>query len=716
MAAITKPAYGQNPGVFQQEAASGKHEIRYVSGTTVYVESLQGERWVGCGWSAEGRNDIKELWTSDAFEFSVKDKPSGPAAPISSGWQFKSASELEKTDRGALHFVVRLGSKDRRFDVNVHTVLDGTPTIVRWLEIANTSERPVALTDVSPWSGRLWLEGNRFTLGHSLRSEVPWEGWFGWDDLKPGLNQFRNITDKLWDDPYFVLRNESNGEYFFAQLAWPANYSMEFVQDSGLSFKIGPTAPYALRVIAAGETITTPAVHLCHVKKDLDAVVQAMHQHIRRSVMPTRPTEKSYLIQYLIPEDWLMTVYRGNDFNETNMKKCIDVASAVGGEAFILDGPRWCSGYGNWLVPVAKLFPNGLGPLVDYAREKGMLFGLYFETEGGRDGNETLPDSEPIGTWSESKVFRDHPDWFKDTNLKLHIPEAAQYFVSELSKIIDWYHLGIYRHDANGIVFHPAGPGSGNTERDGFRESDSWRHYEAFYDAFAKTHAKYPELILQQAAAGNLRLDLATLGRFHEQFTSDRATMPWSFRMLSGMSVFLPPEVLVNANGMGFPKNLPDADTTLRGTYALGNTPMIFNAFLPKSLDDLKPDFRDKCLHYANIYKTFIRPMLADCKVWHHAPVNAAGGVESGGWFAMEFTSPDRSKGWATVIRLSGDAADAYLLKLKGLDAEKNYRVTFDNTGNVETIPGVKLMTEGLRIQPPAKPCSEFLLFECTER
>ena len=55
---------------------------------------------------------------------------------------------------------------------------------------------------------------------------------------------------------------------------------------------------------------------------------------------------------------------------------------------------------------------------------------------------------------------------------------------------------------------------------------------------------------------------------FHEQFASDRASFPYLYRMLSGLSVYLPPETLVSPNGMAWPRDLPDLDTTLRGAYA----------------------------------------------------------------------------------------------------------------------------------------------------
>ena len=410
-----------------------------------------------------------------------------------------------------------------------------------------------------------------------------------------------------------------------------------------------------------------------------------------------------------------MSVYRGDEFNASNIKKCIDVAAAVESKRLF-----WMvdvgSAYGNWLVPNRSRFPDGLKPLVDYAHERELLFGLYVESEGGRDGNtsEAWDGGLVIGKWKESKVYNQHPEWFSPSlNLDLSIPEAASYLESEVSQIIDFYNLDIYRHDQNGIVFFPPGPGAGQTLREGrFIENNYWRHYEALNTLFEHTHVTHPEVILQQAAAGNFRLDLGTSGAFHEQFTSDRARMPYVYRMLSGTSVYLPPETLVNANGMAWPKDQPDLDTTLRGAYALGNTPMLFNFILPKSVEELKPEVKARFLHYNDIYKTFIRPILPSCRVYHHAPVNEEGGVESGDWFAMEFGTPDRTKSWAVIIRLSKMTSETYLLRLKGLDRSKKYRVTFDNTGKTETLEGTTLTRDGLLIWPPTDRASEMLLLE----
>ena len=681
------------------------------------MESMVGDRWCGRLWSADGRVGARRFWDSDAFDVRVKFTASvdEPEEVLSAGWRFLSGSELPGTGKYRRHFVVELENTIRPIGVGLHTVVDGTPVLTRWLEITNRSNVPVGLTGVAPWAGLLWERDAPVNLGHSLRREVGWEGWFGWEPMNPGANIFRNDTDRLWDDPYFVLQNASAGEYFFGQLAWPTQYQMEFHRRKGVSFKIEPIAPRFLRVMEPSEAMRTPAVHLGCVKGDFDEAVQAMHDHIRRSVAPARDSRHAFRSQYLVPGDWAICHYPGEAFNEGNILKCIDVAAAAGLEVFILDGPTWVSGYGNWLVPHRVRFPRGLGPLIEYTHRKGLLFGLYFETEGGRDGDTCAvwDAGTPVGFWKESKVFKDHPEWFIRINLDLAVPEAAEYLESQLTRIIEHYGLDLYRHDSNGIVHSPPGAGGGQTPRSRARmiESDYLRYYDAFYGIFDRLRAGYPQLILQQASAGGYRLDLATVGAFHEHFTSDAGGQLNSLRRLAGLSVFLPPEILVNAFGLSQPKDMPDLDTSLRAAYALGLTPMFFTTILPKSIAEFGREERGRYTHFADTYRSFIRPLLGACRIYHHAPVNAAGGVESGDWLAMEFTSMDKTKGWATVIHLV-KAEGQYLLKPRGLDGKLEYAVTFDNAGARRALPGKNLMRQGLRIHAKPDQCSELLLFE----
>ena len=141
---------------------------------------------------------------------------------------------------------------------------------------------------------------------------------------------------------------------------------------------------------------------------------------------------------------------------------------------------------------------------------------------------------------------------------------------------------------------------------------------------------------------------------------------------------------------------------------------MFFTTILPKNVVEFGPEERGRYIHFAEIYRSFIRPLLGTCRIYHHAPVNASGGVESGDWLAMEFTSRDKTRGWATVIHLQ-KAEGEYLFRPKGVDGKLQYMVTFDSTGARRAVSGERLKREGTEIHAKPDQCSELLLFEAVK-
>jgi alpha-galactosidase len=667
------------------------HTIRYISGDVVYVESLQEERWVGRYWSADGRINLPyESWSEDAFELSVSESPSDSTGTLlSKGWSWRSSKELEKNNLGVRHFVTELTHGQSPIKLNVHTLLDGTPVLTRWLEITNTGSKPLALTRVCPWAGRLW-PGKTFSLGYYTMQEWAHEGWFEWTSLAEGT---KTVDGKGFDDPFFIVRNDNIGEYFIAHLAWTGTWKMDLTRDAkNMKFNIGPSATGFMRVISTGETVVTPEVHMGHVTESLDKTVQAMHDHLRGFVLPKRQPDLSHRIQYLVPAD--QGYY--TPFDEASAIKCVDIAASIGAELFILDAYWWditC----DW-VPSSKRFPRGLKPVSDYVKQKGMLFGLYVETEGGR------------GNVEESRVAKEHPEWIGPKKIiDISNPDAAKFVENEIYKIIEDYEIDLYRIDFNpGIFEFPT------TVREGFPENNSWRYYETLYGIYERVCEKYPKLILQQCAAGGMRNDLGLVRRFHEPYLSDGLSIPLEFQVYSGLTLGLPPEnfvILHGADGQwgsGKPQNI---DTILRLTYALA-TPQVFVGAVAPSVEEMNPERRDKFLRYGNMYKDFIRPLLPDCRVYHHAPINAQRGVTGSSWFAMEYGAPDRSKGWAMVCRMKTGESLAYKLIPKGLSPDKKYKVTIDSLHASFPIEGIKLMQEGLTF--PIEECgsSELVLFE----
>ncbi|MDE3100211.1 MAG: alpha-galactosidase, partial [Verrucomicrobiota bacterium] len=427
---VRNTAYGSAAvKVLLSKNAEG-YDIRYLSGGATYDEQFSEGMLHGRFESPKSPSDSTAFRGSPAFQIQIKEKPSPPAIPgqsLGSGWQWIGSTKSGDERKGKVHFAIELSNSIVPLTVVVHTLLDGTPVFTRWLQIRNASDHPIALTGLAPWSGQLWGGGGRVVLGHSVVNNIEqWramEGWFGWTNLALGTNTFIEPHGLAYDDPYFVLRNDDNGEFCIGELAWGMSYFMEFALGDGVNFGIGPYTYNALRVIAPGETIATPAVHVGGFSWDFDSTVQAMQNHIRRSVLPVRDKARAYRIECLMPGD-RQSIYGGDAWDETNIEKSMDVAAAAGCEVFIVDGPTWAEGYGNW-VPKKKQFPNGLGPLRRYAHRKGMLFGLYAEPEGGR------------GDWSQTQAFKEHTDWFVLPGylLNLENPEAAAYMEQQWTNI-----------------------------------------------------------------------------------------------------------------------------------------------------------------------------------------------------------------------------------------------------------------------------------------
>ena len=134
----------------------------------------------------------------------------------------------------------------------------------------------------------------------------------------------------------------------------------------------------------------------------------------------------------------------------------------------------------------------------------------------------------------------------------------------------------------------------------------------------------------------------------------------------------------------------------------------------PEALRNSSQPTGEVFLHYGRIYKTFIRPLLATRKVYHHAPVTATEGVDSGRLVGDGVHVAGSDEGLATVVRLSGvrpskTGPEAYRLILKGLHPHCRYAVT-RQLGATEVIPGAG--RRRLDYPSSGQPALELLLFE----
>jgi alpha-galactosidase len=684
--------------------------VRYRSRSTLLEEGLVDGTWVTRYWTADGRPYASyEKSAEPSFRLGLDGRL------IDDGWSLRGTPDSIGRGNGMIHHLLDLLNESTGIRLGLHTVLDGTPVVRRWLEITNLSEDPIAITDVFPLVANVWARrgsmacphgesASPFILGRFTRSDWSYEGWFDWERLEAGRREFKSDRGQGFDHPFFVLRNAAAGEYWIGHLAWSANWVIEFehqrekdkVYDT-VRFGMGPWAENPQRMVDPGETVGSPSIHLGCISGDLDSAVQSMHDHIRRSILPRAGGGRANRIQYSVPGDQGYPRGSPRGLDEKTLLENVDLAAALGAEVFIIDAGWWETA-GEW-TPSPKRFPRGLTPIIDRARDRGLLFGLYAELEGGR------------GNWEESEVYKSHPDWFGPKNvLNLANPEVASYVEEQLTGLIEQHELDLFRLDYNPLFTYEGS----STGRHGRQENNYWRYYEAFYSIFERIRRRYPELILQQAAAGGARNDLGTAGRFHESYLTDGLRVPHVLQVYSGMTLALPPEAFVIGLGAdagparGHPMNL---DTNLRTIFTL-STPWVFAGMVAPSLDEVSEQTLERFRHYAGIYRDFIRPILPGCRTYHHSPVSCRGGVSSTPWFAMEFSSEDRQMGWAMVVRMGDSSSDVYRFIPRGLDRGRSYLVTMDDAGQSFEIEGVVLMEEGLRIHLEEVGESELLLFQ----
>ena len=712
---------------------------RYVSGGTVFDEMLAEGRLLTRYWNPNG-----QVWPQMHYD-SVHWHADQPAdtfrlgvngSDLAGGFKWGDASLEPDASRwrarrdadGRLgcvtHGVVTLQHEDAGVTVRVHARLDGGPFLIRWLQITNLNEEPIGLTEVVPFAGLLWAHrytehlppgaGSPFQLAHTHSFDWGTEGDFWFEPLAGGVRTVDGGKKGRsgWGRPAFWARNLCNGQTFVCELAWGGNYQFALdcrldeqsahPQDrrAALYFRMGLSGwDRVLRVLEPGETVDTPAVHLGLFHACTDAIVQATHDHVRRVVMPAQIPGRHVEIEanhrgYLCDRE-----------NVPDILKDVDVAAAVGTEMYVIDAGwfgdepnQWGGNTGDWHDGPWMAEGGGLKAVADYVHEKGMKFGLWVEIEAA-GANSTLK--------------KEHPDWLlcRDGEpiaggraLDLTKPQVAEWVEGEVRRLIRTYDLDMFRIDHN----HCLQP-SGNRRHMGFTEDLTWRYYDALYSIFDRVRAEFADVVFQNCAGGGGRLDWGTLSRFHNTELSDWMRMPRGLKILNGVTMSLPPEILLRTFGTetGEHELDGDVDTQLRQCLCR----IILRGIAP-SLEELTPHLRGRIERYVEMYKDFIRPTMAGGLVFHHTPFLPLG--KSTPWCVLEYARPDGSAALVGVFRTSGaeigQNPDEYILRPRGLDPSRRYNVTLDSSRTQLEATGRELAEHGVRVRLESALTSELVL------
>jgi alpha-galactosidase len=281
-------------------------------------------------------------------------------------------------------------------------------------------------------------------------------------------------------------------------------------------------------------------------------------------------------------------------------------------------------------------------------------------------------------------------------------PEIAAWAEEAMARVIEENELDFFRLDYNAGHIKSGG----YNIRDGYAENSYWRYYENFDAIFDRLRKRFPDVIFENCASGGARTDISAVRRFSHTWVTDWQVAPRSFAITNGMSMALPPEYVdrLIAGQSGH----THADILFQARQLLFVRPTI-SVFNPLGSEPNPKQFA-LVRHTLAIYKNFVRTFMNTGRIYHHTP--QLDGFEPKGWGVLELASKERDKGIAGVFQLSNPKECDYLLRLRGLDRSRTYKVTWDNSSQSAEVSGFALMEQGLTIRLEGALTSEVILFE----
>lgn len=280
--------------------------------------------------------------------------------------------------------------------------------------------------------------------------------------------------------------------------------------------------------LSPGQSYSTPWI-FGNYAVGLDAQAARFHRYLRGLPVapgPDRPVSLNV---------W-EAVYFDHDL--PRLIELADIAAQVGIERYVLDdgwfGARRNdhAGLGDWVVS-PDVWPDGLSPLIDHVKARGMQFGLWFEPEMVNE---------------DSDVARAHPEWIMQPAGRLPLPSrhqqvlnlsiegAFQHVKSQISEILDDYDIDYVKWDHNRDLIEAGTAPEG--------KAAVAAHTRAFYRLLDELREAHPGVEFESCSSGGGRIDLEVMQRAERVWVSDNSDPEDRQQMLSWTGQLLPPEVM----------------------------------------------------------------------------------------------------------------------------------------------------------------------------
>jgi alpha-galactosidase len=440
--------------------------------------------------------------------------------------------------------------------------------------------------------------------------------------------------------------------------------------------------PFFTRVLP-GEQFEAPPVFIGCYQGDVDDGANRLRRWVRANLVPPTRDERYPL---LVNNSW----GSGMAVDERLARRMIDQSAELGLEMFHIDA-GWFRTVGDWRADPKK-FPNGLGPVADYAHQRGLKFGLWVGwTQGGNEvdpsGKHAIlsvrdPEMAPWFCQNYSKDWRQGE--FTGATVCLAEPKAVSWCLDTLRPLIKEAKLDLLEHDQTMVsdgceqLTHP------HTHS---RVDEGFRGALGYYKVYDTLRAENPDLLFENCVNGGHMIDYGAVRRCHYISITDTYDPLSNRRAFYDASFALPPAIcecyVQNVNV----RNVAQFRSMLRSGMMGWCTIMTDTTkWTAEQHDAARREFAN--------YKARLRPLIRSADLFHVS--DRPDGVR---WDGMEYFDAVSGRGALFAFRGKGDEAE-HTFVLKGLDAAGKYEVTSED-GAVATkvTSGQELMRDGVRLK-----------------
>ena len=477
--------------------------------------------------------------------------------------------------------------------------------------------------------------------------------------------------------PYFNL--EWPGEGLIIVLGWPAQWAAQFTRDAGAGVRVRGGQELTRFKLHPGEEARTPLIALQFWQGDR---VRAQNLWRRWMLAHNLPRTRSGKLPPPILSSCSGGFFPGLRTSEEGERQFITAFAQAGVKLdYWWTDAGWyaCSDWpqtGTWTPDPAR-YPRGFRPVSELAHAKGMGLIVWFE-----------PERVTPGTF----LYTNNPAWLLGRDgeqklLNLGNPDARRWLTDHVDAMLTREGIDLYRQDFN---IDPLSYWRANDapDRQGLTEIRHVEGYLAYWDELRRRH---PDLLIDSCASGGRRNDLETLRRAvpllrsdYQAFDGNPAFAPGNQGHTYGLASWIP----YYGQGAYF----TDRD------YVYSVRSYLSPAF------GLAADVRKPGIDWALIRRLSEQwRQVADCMLGDFYPLTTYQLSEEL-WLAWQFDLPERQKGMIQVFRRADSVYRQADLKLRGLDADKEYAITDLDTNTVTRKQGRELMEQGFTVEIARKP------------